>query len=160
MSEKPDIKKALETIVGYELTEDAVQRFKLFSYVAAYDFPNSVTEKSLVAVGKNCYPIKGFIDVSGWWVAGGDGKSVFRLTDFTCIDSKVFGYALEPINVVVTPATSNPCFATVLHTFVKGDSGNTVDIEIQVFLWDANGAPRPFTAYNWRCRFPYAEILT
>ena len=161
MAEKSDIKKALETIVGYELTEDALQRIDLFAAVASYDRTdvpgNFVTRMSLIVHGpKTCEQQQGLLDVSGWWLTGSDGKSVFRLVNFICYEALPF---MHPINVVITPTSSEPCFATVLHSLVKNDKDEVVDVEIQVFTWDANGAPAPNTSFNWRCRVPIQLIL-
>ncbi len=161
MSENPDIKKALETIVGYELTEDAVQRFDLFSAFAAYDRTdvpgNYVTKKSLIVhLPKTCEPQQGLLDVSGWWVTGSDGTSVFRLTDFICYEALPF---MHPVNIVVTPTSSNACFATVKHLLVKNEKNEVVDVEIEMFTWDVIGAPAPNISVNWRCRVPIQLIL-
>lgn len=161
MPEKTDIKKALETIVGYKLTEDAVQRFDLSAAVASYDRTdatgNFVTRMNLIVQGpKTCEQQQGLLDVSGWWLTGNDGKSTFRLTSFICYEALPF---MHPINIVVTPTTSEPRFATVKHILVKNDKDEVVDIEIQVFMWDANGAPAPNTSFNWRCRVPIQIFL-
>src|SRR5688572_26484209 len=117
MSEKSNIKKALEEMLGYELTEDALQRIDLLQAVASYDRTDVpghfVTRRSLIAnfPPKTCEQ-QDLLDVSGWWLTGDNGKSVFRLTSFLCYEAVPF---MQPINVVVTPISSKPYFSTVLH---------------------------------------------
>lgn len=162
MIKKPDVKKALETVMGYELTEDTMQLIDLFASVASYertDVPgNFVTRMSLIVHRPpTCEQYQGLLDVSGWWLTGSDGRSVFRLTSFICYEAPPFIY--PPVTVVVTPTSSEPRFATVLHSLVKNDKDKAVDVEMQVFTWGANGAPAPNTSFNWRCRVPIQGVL-
>ena len=161
MPEKLDIKKAMESILGHELPEEAVEFINLFSNVATYDRTDKpgeyyLTEKSLIANLPNRWGTVNLLDLSGWWMTGNDGNSRFRLTDFMCEKTIPLIY---PINVVVTPISSKPCFATVLHSLVKNNSNEVIDAEIQVSTWDATGAAAPNISFDWRCRVPIPIIL-
>jgi hypothetical protein len=161
MTEQKDVKKALEEILGHELPQEALELFNLFSNVATYDRTDKpgeyfLTEKSLIVNIPNRCGTVNLLDLSGWWMTGSDGTSRFRLTDFMCEKTVPFIY---PINVVVTPIASKPYFATVLHSLVKNTNNEVVDAEIQVSIWDANGAPAPNIAFDWRCRVPIPIII-
>jgi hypothetical protein len=174
MSNKPDFKEALEAILGYELTEDAMQRIQFIQAVASYtrsDLPGKgfITKRNLIAnfPPKRCEPAD-LLDVSGIATTANDGKSVFRLTDFICLDNgltfahPVQGEGLffaQPINVVATPLSSKPFFLTVLHSLAKDEGGNVVDVEIHASSWDASGTPAPNVSFDWRCRVGLLTII-
>jgi hypothetical protein len=146
MSTKPDIKKQLEAIYGYELGEEAVQFINLFQPIASYSTSEGTTTQQNILVGgpKHCYLTR-LLDVGGLASTGSDGKSQFRLTDFLCPAGEKF---FPSVNVVATPLSSTPCFLTVVHSLLD----NGADVEITVFTWDANGAAAPNVSFNWRCR--------
>jgi hypothetical protein len=160
MSEQQDIKKALETILDRELPDEEFQRFAPFR-VASYNMTRSIrqsdpdlsflTTTNIFTNSKHCEATQ-LLDVSGIARTGNDGKSLFRLTRFFCPDA--FPSFESPINVVATPLSSMPCFATVMFSLV--DDGQ--DVEIQVFTWDANGEAAVSISYDWRCRVVYREI--
>lgn len=168
MSEKSDIKKALEEILGYELPEEAIQRIDLFLRVASYTQSNRpgegfVTKRGIIVPPfKSCDPLE-LLDVSGVERTGSDGKRVFRLSDFICFtppgDEALYESFLHPINVVATPLSSEPYFLTILHSLVKNAKGHAVDVEIHVSMWDANGATAPNISFDWRCRVGFPTIL-
>jgi len=85
------------------------------------------------------------LDVSGFTLTGDNGKVVFRLTSYLCRAAQTFTL---PINILATPVSTKPVFLTVTQQLVN----NGGDVEISVFAWDANGAPAPLVAFNWRCR--------
>lgn len=161
MPAKSEIKNALEAAIGHTLPEEVLELIDLLSPVASYnrtDKPgeNWVTRKSLIANLPNQCDDVDLLDLSGWWMTGSDGKTRFRLTDFMCDKGAPFTY---PINVVVTPISSKPYFATVLHSLVKNDAGEVIDVEIQVSTWDANGAAAPNISFDWRCRVPIQKFI-
>ena len=145
MSTKPDIKKHLEAIVG----ADAVELIKIFQSVATSTvvLDGQIIEKDFFELKPNqCIGYK-LLDVAGFFTTGGDGKSLFRLTDFLCHTGELF---IQPINVVATPSSSTPCFLTIVHSLLN----NGADVEIKVSTWDASGAAAPNVSFNWRCRVP------
>jgi hypothetical protein len=154
MATKSDAKKQLEAVLGYKLDEAAFQSIRFTQSVASSTISDgSTTQKSLLVPRPNfCYRTR-LLDVSGFWLTGADGKTVFRLTDFICHTGERFG---QPINVLATPFSTTPCFLTVIHSLVN----NGADVEIRVFTWDADGAAAPNVSFNWRCRveLPYVIV--
>lgn len=151
MSKKPDSKNPLEEILGQKLGPDAMRLINLFQSVASSTpSSGSTTQRHLIVARPNqCYSTQ-FLDVTGFAITGSDGTAVFRLTNFICHAGERF---TQPINVVATPFSSTPCFLTMVHSLVN----NGDDVEIKVSSWDADGAPAPQVAFNWRCR---VELLT
>jgi hypothetical protein len=153
MAPKSDMKNQLEAILGYKVGDDTMQFIKLVQSVASSTVSDgSTTQKSLLIARPNsCYRTR-LLDVSGFWITGPNGKSVFRLTDFICHTGEVFS---QPINVVATPLGSTPFFLTVIHALVN----NGADVEITVSAWDAGGAAAPNVWFDWRCRVEMPIII-
>jgi hypothetical protein len=160
-----ELKDKLEAALGQELAVEAVQRpgfwrMPVASYnVGSWDDNSHTTYRSLILVTPNTCAITPLLDVSGWGLTGADGKSTFRLIDYTCLGSRPWpppdttlarpGYTLQPpISFVATPNSSAPCFLTTQHSFVNDQT----DVEITVFAWDPNGAAAPDIGFDWRCR--------
>lgn len=165
MATKPDTKKHLEAILGHKLSEDAVQLIQFVQRVAShtltFDENSFSTLKHLLIARKECRPAR-LMDISGFAITGSNGQSVFRLSDFICFSSPPPPGAdlyQQPINVVATPRSSKPCFLTLIHSLVNGASLNAVDVEVKVFTWNANGAPAPNVAFDWRCRVDIPDFL-
>ncbi len=156
MATKSESIKHLEAILGYKLTAEAVEQIGLFLLAASSTSPaGSTTMKSIFAGRPNrCFQDQ-YLDVYGVATTGSDGKSRFLLTDFICPPGKNFG---PPINVVATPLSSTPCYLTVLHSLVKVN--NREDLEIQVSTWDANGAAAPSVSFDWRCRVTLPSVVS
>jgi hypothetical protein len=162
MPEQGDIKKALESIVGYELREEELQRFQFFQRVATWDQTDRpgfgfVTSRHILINRKFCHELP-LLDVSGGGVTGNGGKMQLRLTDFICL-SRI---SMEtPINLIATPLTERPVFLTVLQSLMM-DPTNTfgVDVNMVFFTWEAGGAPAPNVPFNWRCRVGFQEPPT
>lgn len=164
MATKPDTKKHLEAILGHKLSEEAVQLIQLVQPIASHTF--TTDESTFVTLNypiifrpKECRPAR-LMDISGFGATGSNGQSVFRLSDFICFDSPPRANRFQqPVNVVATPRSSDPCFLTVTHSLVNVDSFNAADVEIKVFTWDASGAPAPNIAFDWRCRVDIPNIF-
>ena len=60
----------------------------------------------------------------------------------------------EPVNVVVTPNTTTPCYATMTHVLVPNPNvpGAFKDFQITVFTFKPNGTAAPNVSFDWRCR--------
>lgn len=164
MATKPDTKKHLEAILGHKLSEDAVQLIQLVQPVASHtltaDENTFTTLKNLLIPRPNECRQARLMDISGFAVTGSNGQSVLRLSDFICHPSPPAANKFQqPINVVATPRSATPCFLTVTHSLVNTASLNAVDVEIKVFTWDANGAPAPNVAFDWRCRVDIPNII-
>ena len=92
------------------------------------------------------------LDVSGWWVTGGEGTVTLRLSQFICLSESLVG----PATVVATPTSGDrPLSVTVEHSIV--DDGN--DVEMAFWTWNPDGSAAPETSFDWRCRVPYWEII-
>jgi hypothetical protein len=158
MAEKKDIKKALDTLLGDEFTAEELQAIQLFLKVASWNRIEEgfVTKTSPLIPGKFCESQK-LLDVSGVAATGTNGTVRFRLTQFICFDKASFE---APINMVATPLASKPVFLTLKHTLVM-DPTNTfgIDVEFEVFTWDANGAAAPKIPFNWRCRVAFEDPI-
>jgi hypothetical protein len=158
MPENKDIRSALDELLGEELTADQLQNIQLFLKVATWNRieEGRVTKTSPLIAGKFCESQK-LLEVSGVAATRANGKVRFRLKEFICLDLLTFDY---PINVVATPLASRPVFLTVKHSLVMNPA-NTLgeDVAIEVFTWDANGAPAPQISFNWRCRVPFLETI-
>lgn len=155
MADKIDIRKEhLEGILGEKIAPEAVASISLFRDVAiSTESPCTITEQSIFFARPNrCFQSRA-IDVSGFTQTLANGQIVFRLTNFRCPAGEIYS---APINVVATPISAKPFFLTVMQAFVN----NGTDVEITVFSWDANGAPAPNIAFNWRCRVEHATIIT
>lgn len=147
MAKKPDTKKHLEALLGYELSEDAAQLINPFLLVALTTVQRGgTTARPLTDVAPNRCDQSVIADVSGIARTGSNGQSQFRLTDFLCPATSLrFSH---PLHVVATPLSSTPCFLTLLHSIVS----NGADVEIKVFSWDADGVAAPNVIFDWRCR--------
>ena len=60
----------------------------------------------------------------------------------------------EPVNVVVTPNATTPCYATMTHVLVPNPNvpGAFNDLQITVFTFKPNGTAAPNVSFDWRCR--------
>jgi hypothetical protein len=81
------------------------------------------------------------------------------ITSFLCPTEESRSYA-EPVNIVATPVSTTPAFLTTNHTLIFVPP-NTVatNVQIDIFSWDASGAPAPNIVVNWRCRVPTAPFI-
>jgi len=170
MPKKPHVKKAQDKILSDEFTTQEVLGIgPLFVRRAVWDW----TEYGQITKIHPTYPDAGFpqgdetkvceiqklLDVSSFSATGTDGKVRFRLTQFICFE---IGSFEGPINVVATPGASKPVFLTIKSSLVlRGKRPSVtnphptrkgVDVEIEVFSWDANGAAAPNIGFDWRCR--------
>ena len=152
MATKPK-KKDLEAIAGHELSAEVAARIR-FTYAVASKVSEDCTTtlRDLVVPRPNqCYDAR-LLDVGGYATTGDDGRTQFRLTEFICHTGERFG---QPINVVATPLSSEPCLLTLRHTLVN----NGEDVEIQVWSWDTGGKPAPTVSFDWRCRVELPIVI-
>ncbi len=78
-------------------------------------------------------------DVSSRSSTGADGKAVFLLSDFIC--STINSFA-EPVNVVVTPNATTPCYATMTQCWCRTERFRAFnDFQITVFTWSQTEPP-------------------
>ena len=154
MTAKSISKKQVEAILGEKLGDDAVQLMQFVQPVALSTTTSSITTHKhlLIARPNVCYP-NNALDVSGFATTGSNGQSVFRLSNFICLNG---GERYNnPINVIATPFSSKPFFLTVTHSLLN----DRTDVEIKVFAWDANGTAASSVYFNWRCRVELPIII-
>ena len=154
MASKTETKKEhIEGILGEQINAEALPLIQIFQDVAiSTETPSRTTQRSLIIARPNRCTDSRVIDVSGFTQTQANGQVVFRLTSFLCPAGEIFSL---PINVVATPISPKPFFLTVMHALVN----NGADVEITVFAWDANGAPAPGVAFNWRCRVEHPIVI-
>jgi hypothetical protein len=146
-NKKTEVKQEhIEEILGEKVSPEALPAIQFFQDVAvSTETPGRTTQRSLIVFRPNRCFTSNAVDISGFTQTQANGQVVFRLSSFLCQVTQNFTL---PINVLATPISQKPVFLTVMHTLVN----NGGDVEITVFAWDANGAPAPNVAFNWRCR--------
>lgn len=149
------VKKQLEALAGRDLSAPAEQLFRLSYPAGAYSYNDgNVCWRTFLPIfpGKSCSEAT-LLDVSGALSTGANGQLVFPISEVVCFTD---AYVLsEPINVVVTPRSASPSFATQTHALVT----NNTDVQITVYTWDANGNPAPNVSFDWRCRVVSEPII-
>ena len=145
---KSEAKARLEALAGYDIDEATAQSKSWWMPIGAYSFSDGlVTWRNIIRfLPKSCNDAR-LLDVSGVSSTGGDGKRVFRLSEFVCFGT--INSLAEPINVVATPLANTPGFLTAQHQLIPA---TVDDVEITIFAWDANGVPAPNVVFDWRCR--------
>jgi hypothetical protein len=99
---------------------------------------------------ERCFRVRD-LDVGGRAATGRDGKMTWRLSDFLCEKS---GWAfLDPVSFVATAQ------AKTNVTITAGAPATGADVTIEVFSWDANGAPAPNVRFSWRFWAPSSFIV-
>lgn len=91
------------------------------------------------------------IDLGGQAVTDNSGRFTWKLSNFVCKADRA-GYQ-TPASFVTTALSSAPIFLTARIV----SSG--VDLVIDVFSWDTNGAPAPNIRFAWRCWVPSQAIV-
>ncbi len=97
------------------------------------------------------------IDLSGGSVTGSAGRTTWRLSNFVCRESGLDeGLAVDfPVSFVATPLSDKPAYITVKFLGVVTPK----DLDIEVYSWDSQGNPAPFTYFYWRCRIPLSTVI-
>jgi hypothetical protein len=151
-----ELKKQLEGISGQKIDASPEQLISLFFRVSLLSSEDGVImSRSFIFPGKSCSQASALpanlFDVSSRSSTGADGKAVFLLSDFIC--STINSFA-EPVNVVVTPNATTPCYATMTHVLVPNPNvpGAFNDLQITVFTFKPNGTAAPNVSFDWRCR--------
>lgn len=162
MQTPPDqIKRQIEAIVGHEIEETEEQLISLWYPIGSHVFEQdaSVAWKFLFTQAKSCRA-ETLLDASGKGTTGTDGKRVFKLTDFVCMTLGDRYELLEPVNIVATPRSITSVFVTTDYVAVtSGSPPSTIDLQLTIFAWDANGAPAANVNFHWRCRVPYRYTI-
>jgi hypothetical protein len=158
-----ELKKQLEAISGQQLDASPEQLLPLFFRVSLSSFQDGVImSRRVIFPGKICEQASALpgnlVDVSSRSSTGTDGKAVFLLSAFMCSTINSF---VEPVNVVVTPNATTPCYATMTHALVPnpGAPGTFNDLQITVLTWNPNGTAAPNVSFEWRCRLLAFQII-
>jgi hypothetical protein len=156
MKQLAELKKQLEKVSGHPIDASPEQLIQLFSRVSLFNFEDgTVMSRSFIFPGKSCTQASAIqaslLDLTSRSTTGTDGKLTFLLSNFICSTVNSFG---EPVNVLVTPNSSIPCYATMTHTLVPNPSapGTFNDLQMNVFTWKPDGSPAPSISFDWRCR--------
>lgn len=169
-----DIKAALEAFAGHEIDASPQEIEQQLRFLAipfsTYSFMPPGTGESgdnigqvvsrsiLVIIPPSCATSE-LLDVSGVSTTSGAGSVTLLITNFLCPNENGRIYN-EPVNIVATAASATPVFLTVTHSLViTPPNTSATNVQINIFSWDANGAPAPNVTVNWRCRVPTFPII-
>ena len=170
-----DLKAALEAFAGHEIeasTQQVEQQIRSFVVpFSTYSFtpPGSVgvpgdnigqvVSRNLIIVAHSTCVTSELLDVSGVSVIPNTGNVTVLITNFICPNENSRFYS-EPVNIVATAVTASPIFLTVTHSLViTPPNTSATNVQINIFAWNANGAPAPNVTVNWRCRVPTLTII-
>ena len=165
--ETVDIKAALEAFAGNEIDatkQQIEQRIKNLTFpystyaFTPIDVGEVVSRSILVFLPRSCVS-SDLLDVSASATTGSTGSVTLLINDFICPNNVGRVYS-EPVNIVATPVSTTPFYVTVTHSLVTTPPSTFVqNVQINIFAWDAKGAPAPNVTVNWRCRMPDFVII-
>lgn len=152
------VKKQLEAIAEKKLdvTEEQVKFLRW--PVGAHDVTDGTVLWKGLFHGQTCVPSP-LLDGSGVSSSGASGQVTFLLSSFVCLP--LVRSLAEPVNLLATARSANPFFVTLTHKMVADPNSpqSFNDVEITAYVWDANGAPAPGVAFDWRCRVVSYPII-
>ena len=158
-SQLDKLRKDLQDIAGKEvdISPDRLINFIFPIASSSFDDPGDVTFERIFFPGKSCSPMR-LLDVAGNSSTAADGKRVFLLSDFLCSTNNSFA---APVNLVATPRSTSPCYATTTLNLVPNPSAPNFfsDVQITVLSWSPNGSPAPNISVDWRCRLVSFQII-
>jgi len=175
-ADKPavDLKTALETFAGHKIDaspEQVEQQIRLtpfpfsnYSFTPAGTGQNQenvgqVVSRSIVVIIPPSCSTAELLDVSGVAATSATGTATLLIRNFIC-PAEAGRFYGEPVITVATPASAQPSFLTITHSLVVNPPFTSpTDVQINVFSWDANGAPAPNVLFNFRCRVPAFPII-
>lgn len=150
-----DVKKALKAVLGPDLELDPDLEVAVSARVGTYTTPQGKTSSRHYYLRSRpvCHDTN-LLDVSGVSRTGADGKAEFLLSEFHCLRTTP---AFEgPVNFLATPRSRSPVFLTVMRAF----TADRRDVKLTVRSWGPTGSPAPEICFDWRCRAPYAAVVT
>ena len=166
------VRAALEAFAGHTIdasTEEIEEQlrltlvFPISSYSvtpntpdAAGDNVGKVVSRNVILGGRTC-ALSELLDISSFSVVSDTGNATLRIKSLLCPDESRF--FAPPTNIVATPFSATPIFATVTHSLIFDEFNRGTDIEIHIFAWDANGEPAPHVTVNWRCQVPVFTVI-
>lgn len=138
---------------------ESLSRFPWRVRVSAYNYvqdlshsdePNlNVKEVGTIFPSSSCLHGYDGIDLSGGFVTDSAGRTTWRLSDYVC--KQIQSQLDLPVSFVATPLTDKPAYITVKFTALQSNPSNLI---FEVYSWDHQGKPAPFTSFYWRCRIP------
>ena len=152
------LEKQLSALAGKDIgAGDAHLLHLIFPIASSTVDAGQVTFERIFLPGKSCSAMD-LLDVAGNTSTGADGKRVFLLSDFLC--STINNFA-APVNLVATPRSASPCYATSTLTLVQNPTLPFAfsDLQITIFTWAPNGSPAPGVSVDWRCRLGTVNIV-
>ncbi len=163
--ETVDIKAALEAFAGNEIDvtkQQIEQRIKTLTFpYSTYAFTPSgeiVSRSILIFLPRSCAASE-LLDVTASATTGSTGSVTLLINDYICPGDVGRVYS-EPVNIVATPVSTTPVYVTTTHSLVTTPPSTFVqNVQINIFTWDAKGAPAPNVTVNWRCRVPDFVII-
>jgi hypothetical protein len=154
-----ELRRQLNELAGrqIEASDEHLLHFIFPIASSSVDDQGSVTFERIIFPGKTCSQMQ-LLDVAGTSTTGDDGRRVFLLSDFLC--STVNSFA-APVNLLATPRSTNPCYATTTLTLVPDPALPNAfkDVQITLFTWGSAGAPAPGVNVDWRCRLVQFNIV-
>jgi hypothetical protein len=154
MSDKRDLKKHFQAIVGHELAGGFGDVLTLRQSVGLYSTEQGhVTSTELVFNGppSTSCDTAPLLTVGGLSFVGAGGTSDVLLSNFHC-ERLSF---LQPVIVVATPRTASPVFVTAIPTIINSGA----DVKIALHTWAAGGAPAPNVLVAWYCRVRFIPVI-
>lgn len=158
-----ELKRKLEDVTGhrFDLSPDSLT-FSLWYSIGAYDYGggSSVWRSFLQQIRpptlKRCQD-NTLLDASGVVVTDNDGKRTFLLSEFVCLPKARI--LAMPVNVLATPQSEKPVFATTAFRLVDPGDFTRSDVEITLLSWESSGDPAPQIVLHWRCRVVSQNII-
>ena len=155
-----ELKKQLEGLAGGGIDASPEQLIQLVLAIGAqsYDDGGDVTYRRIFFPQSNSCGQRQLLDSNGSSFSGADGKSVFLLSSFLCSDVNSFA---APVNLLVTPRSATPCYATATYSLVPNPNvpGVFQDLQVSIFTWAPGGTAAPNIAVDWRCRLVSLPII-
>ncbi len=121
------------------------------------DNVGNVVTRNLIIFRPNSCAFSELLDVGAFASIPDTGNVTLRLKGFLCPNDS--HYFAAPINIVATPVSATPMFATVMHSFIFDQFHQATDVEFKIFAWDATGKPAPNVTVDWRCRVPVYTVI-
>lgn len=167
-AKRAELKERLEEIAGRKLDMTDEQLSSITrpiassTYLTKHDYPSGddawVTSERVIGAETSCTD-SFLLDIGGLIITGDNGREVFRLSNFDCINRHGFNSYHEPVILLATPRGTSPVFMTMSHKFLYNPVfALNFDVEIIASSWNPDGTAAANVPFYWRCRLP-AEIL-
>ena len=157
---KRDLRAHFEAILGHDLAEIGDGEIGLRYRVGLWSQELETGNVSTREIGTSgdsrlsCGKLSLF-SAAAQTTTGEDGKADFMLSEYIC---PPLGMVHQlPLIFVATPHEQQPVFVTVNHLLVVPDDAPR-DFRIQLYTWEAGGAPAKKISVDWYCQFPFYTV--